>query len=543
VSVSRLGALIHRLRDTADDVEMLARLARDLPGNLRRPLSLDQARAQLLARMAAREERFLSLVERAIYGHPRSPSLRLLRHAGCELGDLHELVDQEGVEGALRKLAALGVYVMFDELKGHREVVRGSLRFSIREHETDNPLVRPHLLLHTSGSGGRPSRVRLPLAFFEEQSAALALLLAAHGVERPRTAFWWPVPVQHMIMYGMLGYPVTGWFYPVHPLPIMATVAARYLAAVGRLAGYDFPLPERCDLSTPERMVDWLTTQVSAGGPLVMLTMSSATARLSSAASSTGRRLEGVTLCLAGEPTTEARRRHVEASAARTIVQYSSVELGGLSYGCATPDAADDVHVITDRYAVVQRRRPVFDGGPSVDATLVTSLSASAPKIAPNAELGDYASLEERDCDCLFGALGMRTHLSEIRSFEKLTGEGVTFVRGNLERILDEVLPGRFGGTGADYQLVEESADATATRVVLRVNPSVGEVDAQALRTAFLEELGRGNPMDQYQVGMWRSTGTVEIRREPPLATRAGKVLPFQVLERIHRTVESTRRP
>jgi len=137
----------------------------------------------------------------------------------------------------------------------------------------------------------------------------------------------------------------------------------------------------------------------------------------------------------------------------------------------------------------------------------------------------------ERDRGCLRGALGLRTHLSEIRSFEKLTGEGVTFARTNIQKILDEILPARFGGTSLDYQLAEEEAPTGATRLVLRVSPLVDELDEAALRAALLTELERGGLTERYHVGLWRSVGTVEIRREPPLATRAGKVLPFQLLQ------------
>jgi hypothetical protein len=187
---------------------------------------------------------------------------------------------------------------------------------------------------------------------------------------------------------------------------------------------------------------------------------------------------------------------------------------------------------MSDRYALVQRNRAASVGGPMVDALLITSLSLTAPKIVLNTEPGDYARLEERDCGCLLGTLGLRTHLSEIRSFEKLTGEGVTFARSALQQILEEVLPARFGGASLDYQLVEEETSASAIRLVLQVSPSVGEIDDAALRTALLDELGRGSTVDRYQAGIWRNAGTIEIRREVPLATRAGKVLPFQMRAR-----------
>jgi hypothetical protein len=126
----------------------------------------------------------------------------------------------------------------------------------------------------------------------------------------------------------------------------------------------------------------------------------------------------------------------------------------------------------------------------------------------------------------------MRTHLSEIRSFEKMTGEGVTFARSTLEQILEEQLPARFGGSSVDYQLVEEETREGSARLILRVRPGIGPVDEAALRAALLEAIGQGSPVSRYQAGMWRNAGTIEVRREAPIATRAGKVLPFQILKR-----------
>ena len=110
---------------------MLARLARDLPAFIRRTMTLDEAAERVRRRIASREQTFLSLVERAIYGHRPSPYRELLRCAGCELGDFKRLVTGEGIEGALRVLADRGVYVTFDELKGRRPAERSD-RFLCR---------------------------------------------------------------------------------------------------------------------------------------------------------------------------------------------------------------------------------------------------------------------------------------------------------------------------------------------------------------------------------------------------------------------------
>ena len=83
-------------------------------------------------------------------------------------------------------------------------------------------------------------------------------------------------------------------------------------------------------------------------------------------------------------------------------------------------------------------------------------------------------------CSCEFGALGFESHLSGIRSFEKLTGEGVSFVNTDFVQLVEEVLPQRFGGESTDYQLVEVENASGITRLKLVISPRVGAIDESA---------------------------------------------------------------
>ena len=94
-----LDSIARRLRAGGENAAMLARLARDLPRALRNPSSPQEARERLRRRLVTREQRLLAIVERAIYGYPRSPYLRLLRHVGSELGDFPALLAREGRRG------------------------------------------------------------------------------------------------------------------------------------------------------------------------------------------------------------------------------------------------------------------------------------------------------------------------------------------------------------------------------------------------------------------------------------------------------------
>jgi hypothetical protein len=99
-----------------DDAAAAAGFVARLPGYLRRPIAAAEAAATLAARLAARERDFLELARSLVYAHAESPYRALLRHAGCEYGDLERLVRGEGLEGALRTLARRGVYLSVHDL-------------------------------------------------------------------------------------------------------------------------------------------------------------------------------------------------------------------------------------------------------------------------------------------------------------------------------------------------------------------------------------------------------------------------------------------
>jgi hypothetical protein len=208
------------------------------------------------------------------------------------------------------------------------------------------------------------------------------------------------------------------------------------------------------------------------------------------------------------------------------------MEAGIVGYSCAEPLAADDMHLLSDAYALTQRTRTVGDAGLEVDAFLFTPLLPSAAKIMVNVESGDFGRVARRRCGCGIEAVGLDTHVSYIRSFEKLTGEGMAFVQTDLAPILEQALPTRFGGTAADYQLVEEEGEHGIPRLLLLVSPEVGPIDHEQVRESFLEQLGGQDGLDRLSAATWQRAGTVEVRRERPLATRAGKILPFHLVRR-----------
>ena len=172
---------LFRLRDLAK----LPRLTKAYLKFLRRPITAGQAVEIIQRRLATREERFIQIAKRAIYGHPASPYLPLLRAAGCEFGDLKVLAAKEGLEGTLSRLVEAGVYVTYDEFKGRKGAVRGGQRFVLAESDFNNPHVSPDLEVRSGGTRSPRTPVKMQLAFIAE--------LATGTVHVKRQ---WPVPTK-----------------------------------------------------------------------------------------------------------------------------------------------------------------------------------------------------------------------------------------------------------------------------------------------------------------------------------------------------------
>jgi hypothetical protein len=515
------------------DVKMVMRLTRDFRSFYATPITGKQAAETIEHQLATRHERFLGMVEQLIFRHARSPYLPLLRAAGCELGDIRKLVAREGVEGALRDLCAAGVYVSFDEFKGRKDVVRGSQRFAVAEPDFDNPDVSGHMETQTGGTRGLGTPLKLGLAFIADRALATALAYEAHGLNDYDGALWQVSALRPILQYTKAGKTPIAWFYPVKPLPLTSHAIMWYLRALGTLFGHAVPRPVFLDLQDPGRMALWLARRAHEGKPICLTANASSAVRVCAAAKAMGLILQNVAFIVIGEPYTEARKKVVEDAGARALVGYGFNEAGTVGFGCREPLAPDDVHWFSNAYGLIQQRRRVGDSSLAVDSFLVTSFLVSGPKVLLNVESGDYGIVETRSCGCRFGELGLNTHLREIRSFEKLTTEGMTFVKTDLLRILEDVLPARFGGASTDYQLVEEAREGGLGRLVLIVSPRLGAIDEGMVLRAFFDELKHGAWSEWLMAQTWERAGTVIVRRQEPVVTKAGKILPFHVTRRL----------
>ena len=513
------------------------RFVRELGGFLREPFNFDRELERIEGQLASRETTFLAVLDRGVFRRPGSPYLDLLNEAGIDFGGVEELVHKEGVEGTLTVLFDAGVRVSLEEFKGRRPIERPGFGRQVKASDFDNPLARPHYEGKTGGSRGSGTRLLVDLDLVRYEAAHLFLSLEAFGaLDRP-SALWRPLPpgvtgLKELLYRARISRLPEVWFSQnrYHLRWEDARAAAFAASALGgsRLWGRPLPVPTYLPLERAVEISEWLARKSSSGTAALLDTNVSSAIRVCRAASEGGHDIAGTLFRTGGEPLTPGRAQMIEQTNSRVTCNYGIAEAGRLGLACGDASMPDDVHLLTDKVALLQRPRAPVSGGPEVDALFVTTLHPATPKLMLNVEIGDYAVRSNRKCDCALGRAGFDEHLHTIRSYEKLTSEGMHFLGTDLLELLESVLPARFGGGANDYQLVEEEVDGLA-RVTLMVGPGVGPVrDSEILETffGFLQAGGQGRAMMSQ---WWKESSTLSVERREPLATGAAKVLPLHI--------------
>ncbi|MBI4380683.1 MAG: hypothetical protein HY574_05795, partial [candidate division NC10 bacterium] len=387
--------------------------------------------------------------------------------------------------------------------------------------------------LRTGGTGGIGSLVQLDLRHLASRAAHCALMASAYGLADADGAIWASggFAVVFLLKYRKIGLPFERWFsfLRTQDLPIAYTLGTFYLRALAGLAGRPLPRPINTPFSRAVDVASWAARRQRDGRRCFVLAFASSAVRVSQAAREHGLDLSRTSFIMVGEPVTPARRASIEASGARAIPRYGFTEGGVIGFGCLAPSEADDIHLFQNALALIQMPRTVPGTSEQVSSYLFSSLLPHSPKVLLNTEIGDFGGVVTRICGCPFAAAGLTTHLFNIRSFEKLTGEGVTFAGSDLVRILEEVMPAKFGGEVTDYQLVEEDDQRGLRSLTLIVNPRIGAIDeGKAVRT-LLDGLAGGGDRDHAWSRIWAQAGTIRVRRALPLATARGKILQFHL--------------
>ena len=520
-----------------------ARLLWRLPSFVRHRVGPAHARAILAGWLARRELDFLALVKRSVFEDPGSPYRPLLAWAGCQYGDVERLVAREGLEGALRALFRSGIYLTGDELKGRRPVVRGGASLILNPDRLRNRALTTHLSGQSTGTGGARTPVRIDLAHVWDQVVDLRLFIEARGDAGSVHAVWgvpggWAASL--LLRLTGCGLVPARWFTQLDPaadgLHPRYRWSARTLVWGSRMMGVPLPAPRHVPIDAPLPIARWMAETLGAGRVPHLWTYASSATRVCQAATGAGLDLRGARFSVSGEPLTPARVAAARAAGAEIVPRYGASDCGQIGFGCLDPELPDEVHWLSDLHAVIQP--PEDDPTPGLPRRLLfmTSLRPTARTILLNASLGDQGTVTDRTCGCPFEAEGWQVHVHSIRSDEKVTAAGMKFPDAELVRVLEEVLPARFGGAATHYQLVEEETVRGQSRLRLLVHPAVGPLDPERVAEAFLDALGQGSGVERVMGLAWREAGVLRVERRPPLPAATGKILH---LHRAARRVES----
>jgi len=518
------------------DLMKYSRLAWELRSFLKNEVTLKQSKEAIRKRLLNREQNFLNLIKKGIFQSRKSPYLRMLKIAGCEFGDIEALVNRDGVEGALQKLYESGVYLSTEEYNGKREIVRGGISFPLQQSDLDNPFTSHWYRGQSSGTRSAGTRTTFDLRhMFEQSYYRLPMLSAADVLDFP-LAVWQSVfpamaGIGSVLQFHVVGKPASRWFSPVDERTINASpthrLALRYILYGSRLWGASLAKPEFVDLNHAGIVAGWMADARKEHGGCSLHSPVSLACKVCEAALAEGLDIRGTRFSVGGEPLTDAKRRYIESTGASVMPRYTTTELGRIGFGC-TLTKGDELHFFSDSMAVIQRRRKVEHSDVEVDAFLFTPILPTVPKVLLNYEVGDYGIIETRKCDCIFGELGLDRQLHGIRSFDKLTGTGVTLVGSFFVHVLEEVLPRKYGGTPTDYQLLEEEDSRGQTRLSLIVSPAVGEVDEKDIVNTLLFEVHGDNQGGRLTASLWSQAEAIRVKRMHPIS-RSGKIVTMEL--------------
>lgn len=481
-------------------------------------------------RMAKREENFLKIVRKGIFGYKRSPYLALLKLAGYEFKDIEKLVSKFGIEGALNILKEEGVYITIEEFKHRKPVIRRGREFIFKEGDFDNPYTKACYSIRSGATRSPGTRVMADFDFLSDAAVNLGTIIDIWGLGNfpiimLRPAFPYGPGMEISLQLSKFGVYPKRWLSMIDekaiPLSLRSKLGVFYILNMSKFWGADFALPEFLSLKDIRRVLEIIKGLAKKYNGCYVSTYVSSAVRLCLAAKDAGMDLKGVVFHGGGEPLTFIRQNEIISSGAEFIINYAFTEACWAGSLCLNSRAIDDIHIFKDRLALVSHKREI--AGSDFDAFLATTLLPSAPKILLNTETGDYGIIESRKCACPYEELGYNTHIHSIRSFEKLTGEGMTFYGSGLTHIVESVLPARFGGSSIDYQFVEEEDRLGFTRLCVLVSPKVGYIDESEVIRTVLDELAKEGDSQRVMAKAWETAGTIRVRRDYPLLTKAGK--------------------
>ncbi len=523
-----------------NDLLKYGRFSIGLKRFLREKVTLEEAREDIRKRLQERESNFLRVAEKGIFGYSKSPYLPLLKRAGCEFGDLRDSVQRRGLEFSLRELREAGVCFTFEQFKGREPVECDGKTYYLTSRDFDNPFLRQSYYGTTGGSTGTAARVAFDLESMTAQASQNLISGAAHGTIGMPRGIWRGILPNSLGVGGLLGGAKVGnvplrWFTPLlredRRPSLKYRLANDWIIRLGRFYGEPFPSPEPVRLDEAVVIARWVAQTVKERGSCHMSAFASMSLRIAIAAIDEGIDLTGAVLAGGGEPPTETKANTIRKSGARYRAGYSFSEVGAVGRACVNPIDCNDQHFMKDHLALLQFPRQVPGTDIEVQAFNFTTLLATAKKILLNVEIDDYGTVETRSCGCPMEEYGFTEHIRNIRSFRKLTGEGMSLVGSEMETILYKTLPERYGGSALDYQLVEEEDELGFTKLSIHISPRLKIESEDAVINTILDGLGKESESADGARAMWKQAKTLRVKRSDPIWTTRGKLLPLHLIK------------
>jgi hypothetical protein len=528
-----------QLRSDLRQAKRTVALAAGMRDFLRERITLARAQDEIKKALDNRDKSFLEMAGTQIYERPGSPYLKLLQRAGCEFPDLQAQVYHHGLENTLEKLAREGVYLTSEEFKGKKEVVRAGEPFRVSQKDFEPLSLSAGFIAQSSGTRNQPVRSIIDLNYLTLRALATAVFFSAHNLFSHAHAMYDAIlpgagGVNNLLIYAKLGIATDRWF--ARKIPVNNRMEAMYnrsatslIVLMGKCFGAGFPRPKFIDTGDLHRIVHWVAEKKRQRKACCIASAASNAARIARVAEEMGQSLEGVVFSASGEPLTDAKREVMERAGATVTSRYSCGPGLHVGSGCGNPLYPDQIHVNQHMLTLIEHPVALADDGPPIHPLLWTTLNPLAPTLLFNVESGDYALLERNGCGCALERVGFALRLHHIRSFEKLTSEGMNYFYGDLFDLFEKVLPAEFGGGPGDYQLVEEEDGRGQTRLSLVVNPDVRDLDEERVLSRLRAALAEGSRGNRFMTRLWHDAGTFRVVRKAPHASGRGKILPLHI--------------
>jgi hypothetical protein len=481
-----------------------------------------------------REATWLSLVQRAVFDVPSNPYFRMFELADCKYGDLRHSVQRNGLTSTLETLHDEGVHLTFDEFKGKEPIVRAGKEIRSSRNSFQNRLQGSWLDSATSGSSGKRSRVAFGTGALLLREMILALVIEDFDLNNYKRLIVRPImPSTIGVMQGLsmsrLGCPMDHWYATggSHRHSLHYRMLTRYLLHASRRSGATLPSPEYLRAGDFETATKWIARAKEAGSPSMISAFVSPAVRMAIVAKEQGWDISDSLFICGGEALTAAKSKALSDVGVGISPRYWVSEIGPIGIGCHRTVNQNRMHLLDNVVALISRRRPAPFSHAMVDAALFTSVSPDCATVLINAEMGDSASIRKTDCDCAFGRAGLQWEISDVTSYSKLTGQGMTLMGNDVVALLEEHLPAKFGGAPADYQLVEWQG-GSQTELELRVSPRVGMRDSGAVKREFVQRL-RSVYGGSLATRVWEHSDGLRVVEKEPFSTATGKVPPLHL--------------